>query len=185
MLPAGGGKDAARTPLSPTCLRRRQLGAGSRGGDRWGRAGREAFVCAVAAARGDTDPQMAAADGARAAARGQAKRWAQGIRPFCWGLTSGSGGPFPAAPHQPFNFQLDLLLSHGNGMQMGLGLGGGGAARGQRLRPASGSLHPNLRDHTHSLGAAGGPWGEGVPLVPQQWSSSLPLPRKTIPAARS
>lgn len=68
--------------------------------------------------------------GATAAAHGQASTGPWGSGPFVGGLTSGSG-PFPAAPHQSFNFQLDLLLSHGNGMQMWLGL------PGSRLRPAS------------------------------------------------
>lgn len=92
---------------------------------------------------------------------------------LCQGLTS-SSRPFPAAPHQPFNFQLDLLLSHGNGMQ--IGPGGLTGASGCDL-----SLGPQVwGDHSHLSGADGGPWGEGVPLVPLQWSSS---PVTTIPTA--
>lgn len=92
---------------------------------------------------------------------------------LCQGLTS-SSRPFPAAPHQPFNFQLDLLLSHGNGMQ--IGPGGLTGASGCDL-----SQGPQVwGDHSHLSGADSGPWGEGVPLVPLQWSSS---PVTTIPTA--
>lgn len=102
-------------------------GSRSQGGDRWGHAGHEAFVWPVVAAAQTHRWRLPWGHG-RSPWPG--KHWALGIRPFCWGLTSGSG-PFPAAPHQSFNFQLDLLLSHGNGMQMWLGL------PGSRLRPAS------------------------------------------------
>lgn len=88
---------------------------------------------------------------------------------LCQGLTS-SSRPFPAAPHQPFNFQLDLLLSHGNGMQ--IGPGGLTGASGCDL-----SLGPQVwGDHFHLSGADGGPRGEGLPLVPLQWSSSPTIP---------
>lgn len=102
-------------------------GSRSQGGDRWGHAGHEAFVWPVVAAAQTHRWRLPWGHG-RSPWPGE--HWALGIRPFCWGLTSGSG-PFPAAPHQSFNFQLDLLLSHGNGMQMWLGL------PGSRLRPAS------------------------------------------------
>lgn len=71
-------------------------------------------------ARWRTDPQMAAAGRARATARGQASTGPWGSGPFV-GVSPPAAAPSPAAPHQPFNFQLDLLLSHGNGMQMGPG----------------------------------------------------------------
>lgn len=102
-------------------------GSGRQGGDRWGHAGHEAFVWPVVAAAQTRRWRL---PWGRGYSPWPGEHWALGIRPFCWGLTSGSG-PFPAAPHQPFHFQLDLLLSHGNGMQIGLGL------PGSRLRPAS------------------------------------------------
>lgn len=108
----------------------------------------------------------------------------RGSGPFVGVSPPAAGAPSRLPPTSLSTFNLTCSFHMEMGCKWVWGWGGG-AARGQRLRPASGSLHPNLRDHTHSLGAAGGPWGEGVPLVPQQWSSSLPLPRKTIPAARS
>lgn len=90
------------------------------------------------------------------------EHWALGIRPFCWGLTSGSG-PFPAAPHQPFNFQLDLLLSHGNGMQIGLGLPGSG------LRPASRSSRLGSYPSNRVASSA---CSQGVPLSPSNGAAA-------------
>lgn len=84
---------------------------------------------------------------------------------LCRGLTS-SSRPFPAAPHQPFNFQLDLLLSHGNGMQ--IGPGGLPGASGCDL-----SVGPQVwGGYTHLSGAASGPWGEWVPLVPRNGAAA-------------
>lgn len=60
-------------------------------------------------------------NGAGAVAEGWRAPCPGDAAPFCWALTSGRG-PLPQAPPAPaFNFQLDLLHSHGNGMQMGTG----------------------------------------------------------------
>lgn len=129
-------------------------GSGSRGGDRWGHAGHEAFVWPVVAAAQTRRWRL---PWGRGHSPWPGEHWALGIRPFCWGLTSGSG-PFPAAPHQPFNFQLDLLLSHGNGMQIGLGL------TGSRLRPASRS--PSLGVIPSQIGWPVVPGVRGSPCPP-------------------
>lgn len=111
-LPMGRGKDAAHTRLSPQVSAGGSSGPGARevtDGDM--------SSARPLSARWRTDPQMAAASRARATARGQASTGPWGSGPFV-GVSPPAAAPSPAAPHQPFNFQLDLLLSHGNGMQM-------------------------------------------------------------------
>lgn len=144
-------------------------GSRSQGGDRWGHAGHEAFVWPVVAAAQTRRWRL---PWGRGRSPWPGKRWALGIRPFCWGLTSGSG-PFPAAPHQPFHFQLDLLLSHGNGMQIGLGL------PGSRLRAASRS--PSLGVIPSQIGWPAVPGVRGVPLSPSNGAAATLCPGRPSP----
>ena len=90
-----------------------------------------------------SDPQMV--EGRLCWGQGRGRSHASavpwGCGPFCWALTSGRG-PFPRRPAPAFNFQLDLLHSHGNGMQMETGSceeeENGRGGRGHRQRPAVG-----------------------------------------------
>lgn len=117
----------------------------------------------LAGGGGGTDPQMAAAVGPWPQPMAR-----QALGPGDPALLLGSHlrqRPLPCCPHQPFHFQLDLLLSHGNGMQIGLRL------PGSRLRPASRS--PSLGGHTLSNRVASSPQSEGVPLSPHGVAATL------------
>lgn len=82
----------------------------------------------VPGARPLSEQQHGPADGGGAAAAGPGpgpwprpgERRALGMRPLLLGSHLGQR-PLPQAPAPAFNFQLDLLHSHGNGMQMATG----------------------------------------------------------------